>query len=169
MPEKSVAELKALIGTTRLTVEGFRIEAGKVAEFARAIKDENPAYRDRDAAVEQGHDAVPAPLTFTRTVLFPRYRPEGRETRFGFDLGFERQYSIHGEQGFEFERPLYVGDVLTGTTTLEDVYQRTGSRGGTMTFAVFATDFVDENDEQVLTDRSTIIETDGSIDDGETT
>ncbi len=164
MPTKSFEELRAMVGTSVVTVDGFEVEAGKVEEFARAVRDDNPAHRSQEAAAEQGFDRVPAPLTFARVSSFPRYRAvDGR----GIDLGFRREYSIHGEQSYEFERPLQVGDVLTGTTTLTDVYQREGSRGGTMTFAVLETEYRDESDELVVVDRATAIETAGAIETGD--
>lgn len=161
MAEKTIEELESMVGTSVVTVEDFEVEAGKVEEFARAVKDDNPAHRDADAADEQGFDRVPAPLTFERVSSFPRYRAvAGR----GIDLGFRREYSIHGEQAYEVERPLQVGDVLTGTTTLTDVYQRDGRRGGTMTFAVLETEYATRDGEVVMTARSTVIETAGAID-----
>jgi peroxisomal enoyl-CoA hydratase 2 len=161
MPEKSIEELKELVGTSVVTVEDFAIEAGKVEEFARAVKDDNPAHRDEDAAAEQGFDRIPAPLTFERVSSFPRYSAvEGR----GIDLGFKQEYSIHGEQAYEIERPMQVGDVLTGETTLVDVYQREGGRGGTMTFAELETEYTDQDGETVMTATATAIETAGAID-----
>ena len=109
---------------------------------------------------------MPAPLTFTRTAYFPRYRPKGINENLGFDLGLRPEYVVHGEQEYEFERPVEVGDVLTGTTTLTNIYQREGSRGGTMTFAVYETEFYDRDDELVCTTRLTRIETGNAIDSG---
>lgn len=54
MPTKPIDELKALVGETRETVTEFRVEAGKVEEFALAIRDDNPAHRSEEAAAEQG-------------------------------------------------------------------------------------------------------------------
>ncbi|WP_049904612.1 FAS1-like dehydratase domain-containing protein [Natrialba asiatica] len=171
MPTKPLAELEAMIGDSHRTVEGFRVEAGKVAEFARAITDPNPAFRDESVAREQGLDAVPAPLTYPRVKRFPRYRADDGaaidEGHYGFDLGFRPEYVLHGEQAYEYARPLLVGDELTGTTTLTDVYQRDGGRAGTMTFAVLETEYRDQSGELVLTDRATAIETEGAVDDGE--
>lgn len=164
MPTKSIEELEAQIGESYRTIEEFEIEAGKVEEFARSIKDDNPAHRDEAAAKEQGFEAVPAPLTFARTAHFPRYRPDDFDELRPFDLGFRPEYIIHGEQEYEFERPLYVGDVLSGEVELTDVYQREGSRGGTMTFAKYRYRYWDENGELVLTERETLIETGGAID-----
>jgi peroxisomal enoyl-CoA hydratase 2 len=160
MPEKPIEELEALVGTSVVTVEDFAIEAGKVEEFARAVKDDDPIHRDRAVAQERGFEDIPAPLTFERVSMFPRYRTV---EKYGIDLGFREEYTIHGEQAYEYERPLVVGDVLTGTTTLADVYERDGGRGGTMTFAVLETEYTDEDGELVLTARSTAIETAGAI------
>lgn len=161
MPERSLSELRGMVGTSHVTAENLAVEGGKIDEFARSLGDDDPVYRSAEAARERGFDGIPAPLTFTRIHRFPRYVPDELENYFGFDLGFDRRRSLHGEQEYEFERVLREGDVLTGVTTLLDVYQREGSRGGTMTFAVFETVYRDENDEDVLTERWTRIETGG--------
>lgn len=161
MPTIPFEELEEKVGESTVVVEDFCIEAGKVEEFARAVKDDNPAFRDEEAAAEQGFDGIPAPLTFPRVSTFPRYRAiEGR----GIDIGFPEEYAIHGEQSYQYERPLQVGDVLTGTMTLTDVYQRDGGRGGTMTFAILETEYRDDDGDLVVTERSTVIETPGAID-----
>ena len=163
MPGKSMDELESLVGTSVVTVEEFEIEAGKVEEFARAVKDDDPIHRDETAATERGFERIPAPLTFERVSMFPRYRTV---EKYGIDLGFQEEYTIHGEQAYEYERPMMVGDVLTGETTLVDVYERDGNRGGTMTFAVLETEYTDQDGDLVLTARSTAIETPGAIGSG---
>lgn len=164
MAEQTIDELEGRIGETIDSVTEFRIERGKVAEFARAIGDDNPAYRDETAARAQGFRTIPAPPTFTRVSMFPRYRPPGTH-RLGLDVGFDIEREIHGEQVYEFERPVYVGDVLHGTTTLADASQRDGRRGGTMTFVTLVTEFRDASDALVVTERSTLIETESAIED----
>ncbi len=57
--------------------------------------------------------------------------------------------------------------MLEGTTTLADVFQREGGRAGTMTFAVLETEYRTPDGDLVLTDRSTAIETEGAVDDGD--
>ncbi|OAQ53405.1 hypothetical protein HTG_07965 [Natrinema mahii] len=166
MPNRPIEELEAMVGDTTVTAEAFRIEPGKVEEFARAITAEDPVFRDESVAAERGHDRVPAPLTYSQVARFPRYTPADVDGK-GFDLAFQPEYVIHGEQAHEYERPVYVGDVLEGTTTLADVFQREGGRAGTMTFAVLETEYRTPEGELVLTDRSTAIETEGAIDDGD--
>ncbi|ARS91815.1 FAS1-like dehydratase domain-containing protein [Natrarchaeobaculum aegyptiacum] len=166
MPTKPLSELEALVGESRVTVEDFRIEAGKVEEFARAVTDSNPIYRDEAVAREAGLESIPAPLTYARVSRFPRYQVTEDGT-YGFDVGFRPEYVLHGEQAYEYDRPLAVGDVLTGTTTLADVFQREGGRAGTMTFAVYETEYHDQSGERLLLDRATAIETEGAVDDGD--
>lgn len=156
-----------MVGETYHVIEDFAIEAGKVDEFARAVYDDNPAHRDAAAAEAQGFAAIPAPLTFARTAYFPRYRPEGQDRIRPFDLGFDPEYSLHGEQAYEYHRPITVGDVLSGYVTLTDVYQREGSRGGEMTFAVYEFEYFDADDELVLTERGTVIETAGAVEEND--
>ncbi|WP_243637851.1 FAS1-like dehydratase domain-containing protein [Natrarchaeobius oligotrophus] len=157
MPERSLAELEAMVGTSRTVVDGFRVEAGKVAEFARAIGCESPVYYDEDAANAAGLEGIPAPTTFLRTSVFPRYRREGADRDPVFDLGFDAAREVHGEHAFEFERSIYVGETLTGTATLVDVYEREGT-DGTMTLAVQELEYATESGEPVATEEMTVIE-----------
>jgi len=73
---------------------------------------------------------------------------------------------VHGEQTYGYERPLYVRDVFVGDTTMENIYQRDGRDGGTMTFAVLRTDFTDEAGDHMLSASNTRIETGKAIDGG---
>lgn len=50
---------------------------------------------------------------------------------------------LHGEQEFVYTRMPRVGDVLDGTTTITDVYEKERSNGGTMEFYVTETDWRD--------------------------
>jgi acyl dehydratase len=158
---ETLERLESIVGESVTTVEGFTVEAGKVEEFARAVGDDDPVYRDPEVAATRGFEAVPAPLTFVRTTDFPRYRT-GEE----IDLGFRHEHTLHGEQAYEYDRPLVVGDTLTGETAVVNAYERDGARGGTMTFAEVETEFHDARGERVLVSRATAIETGGTVDDG---
>lgn len=149
-----------MVGTTEKTVADLTVEKGKVEEFARAIKSENPVHRDEDAAEDQGFERIPAPLTFTRVGMFPRYSPdEGINDIYDFDLGLNKEHVLHGEQGYKCERPLLVGDTIYGETEICDVYERDGRRGGKLTFVEFQTEYYDEDDNLVLTEYQTVVET----------
>ena len=165
MSDRTLDRLEDRVGESVESVQGLTVEAGKVAEFATAVGDDNSTFRDPDVASQRGFKRIPAPPTFTRTSMFPRYRPTG-VGRLGFDLGFDIRYELHGEQAYEFARPLYVGDTLSGRTTLTDAYEREGRQGGIMTFAVLETEYTDETGEPVVTERETIIEAPESVAEG---
>lgn len=130
----------------------MRVELGKVREFARAIRDDNPLYFDLKLAERELGGMMPPP-TFTMTLAHwddGRGRPA---------LGLDLRRVLHGEQEFEYLGPIYVGDELTATTTVKDIYTKQGSRGGTMTFVVFETTFVNQRGETALVARATLIQT----------
>lgn len=149
-----------MVGDSVRTVAGLAVERSAVAPFARAVFDPANVFSDETAARDAGHPTIPAPPTFTRVAYFPHNRPAGVGVDAGFDLGFDRGRTVHGEQAYEFERPVYVGDVLGGETELVSVFERDGSGGRTLTFAVLETTYrEDDGDgETVLRERRTRIE-----------
>jgi len=125
----------------------LRVEAGKIGEFAKAVKDDNPAYREGDAP--------PAPPTFLMTIA--HWLGTLGETRQGMKLDYRRL--LHGEQEFEYVRPIRAGDVLTFRSRTKDVLQKEGKRGGTMTFVIGETEFRNQHGDVVAYMRNTAIET----------
>jgi acyl dehydratase len=146
---------KSEIGNTGVSVT-MHIERGKIREFARAIKDDNPIYRDEAYANEKAGGILPPP-TFTMTLGFWDDGP--RKPLLTYDL----RRLLHGEQEFEYLAPIHAGDVLTATTRVADVYEKEGSRGGKMTLGITETTFVNQRGETVLVSRSTVIETGGVV------
>ncbi|MDO5681797.1 MAG: MaoC family dehydratase N-terminal domain-containing protein [Propionibacteriaceae bacterium] len=87
----------------------YQVTAGKIAEFAAALGDDNPAY--------QGADAI-APPTFP--VVLASW-----DAVFGDpDLGLSLNRTIHVEQKFTYARPLRAGDDVTATLRIADVRVR---------------------------------------------
>jgi hypothetical protein len=125
----------------------MRVEAGKIAEFAKAVKDDNPAFTRSETP--------PAPPTFLMTLA--HWMGSLGETRQGIKLDYRRL--LHGEQEFEYVRPIRAGDVLTFRSRTKDVLQKEGKRGGTMTFVIGETEFKNQRGEIVAYLRNTAIET----------
>ncbi len=127
----------------------WAIERGKVAEFARAVLNTSAAH-DADDAV--------APPTFPQSMALWRARaprPAAGQGREGLDM----RRVLHGEQEFEYVRPLRIGDVLTAESYVKDRYEKEGKRGGTMTFIISETVFRDQQGEIVAYSRGTTIQT----------
>jgi acyl dehydratase len=143
---------KNAVGRTSAPVT-MHVERGKIREFARAIKDDNPIYFDEAYARDAAGGIVPPP-TFLMTQAH-----WGEAGRGGIDLGMDLRRVLHGEQEFEYLGPIHPGDVLTAVTRCEKQFDKQGSRGGTMSFAVLATEFRNQRGELVAIGRSTVIET----------
>jgi hypothetical protein len=124
------------------------VERGKIAEFARAVMHESGAH--------DGPDAV-APPTFPQSMALWRTRT-GRSANVGRG-GLDMRRVLHGEQEFEYLRPLRAGDVLYAESHVKDRFEKEGKRGGTMTFIVSETIFRDEKGEIVAYSRGTTIQT----------
>ncbi len=130
----------------------LHVELGKIREFARALKDDNPLYLDPEYARREA-GGVLAPPTFTMTLA----HWDSGTGRPRLDLDLRRL--LHGEQEFEYLKPIRAGDVLTATTRVANVFEKAGTRGGTMKFAVLETEFKNQKGDLVMRSRSTLIET----------
>lgn len=84
----------------------------RIARFADALGDPNPAYR--------GPAAI-APPTFAFTMA------SFQDVLDDPELGLVLARTIHGDQSFEFERPVRVGDVVTSVATIEKVRSRSNT------------------------------------------
>ncbi len=82
--------------------EPYEVSRVKIAEFAAAIGDPNPIFRDRAAAQAAGHADVIAPPTFAIVISMA-----GSGAALG-DPGLGLNYAmvVHGEQRFSYTRPL---------------------------------------------------------------
>ena len=148
-------------GTTVVTVE-----RGQLAEFASAVKDESPVYRDPRAAAAAGLAGIPAPPTYPFVMenfgAYPELQPEDApkgNPLIGVlgPLMAKGGLILHGEQEFTYHRPVFAGDVLVGTGSVADAYQKE-SKGKTMTFIVVETAWSDQaTGEPVCTSRMNII------------
>src|SRR5919108_495024 len=95
----------------------LHVERGKIREFAKAIKDDDPLYFDEAHAAREAGGIMP-PVTFLETL---RHWDDGRgRPRPPIDL----RRALHGEQEYEFFGPIHAGDVLTAVSQITDVYEK---------------------------------------------
>lgn len=135
------------VGTTS-EERRFVVERGHLERFAGAIGDDNPLYRDEDYAEETPHRGIIAPPTFPTVfrVRHPLYEHED----------FEPGRILHGEQAFEYRRPLRPGDTVWCRSEIVDVDElKTGS--GRMTRIVMEVTVTDVNRETVLVATRTLL------------
>jgi len=113
----------SFIGRTYPAAEVYEVGREKIREFADAIGDSNPIYRDSDAARRAGHPDVIAPPTFP-IVITARI---GEQVIFDPELGLDYTKVVHGSQRFEVTRPVRAGDRLTGVLTVDNIQAAAGN------------------------------------------
>jgi acyl dehydratase len=106
-----------LVGRSYPPSAVYEVGRAKIAEFADALGDPDPAYRDPEAARGLGHSDVIAPPTFAIVISL------GAAGVVLDDPDVELDYSrvVHGEQRFVHHRPIRAGDRLVARTTIENV------------------------------------------------
>ncbi len=129
--------------------EPYEVSRVKIAEFASAIGDANPVYRDKAAAQAAGHADVIAPPTFAIVISMAGSGAALADP----GLGLNYAMVVHGEQRFEYSRPITAGDVVTAEVTLTDI--RDAGRNVMLTTS---TEIATVGGEHVCTALSTIVE-----------
>ena len=141
------------VGRTFAGGEPYEVSRVKIAEFADAIGDPNPLYRDRAAARAAGYPDVIAPPTFAIVISM------ASTARVVVDPGLGVNYAmvVHGEQRFEYSRPIHAGDVVTTQATITEI--RDAGRNALLTAA---TEIRTVDGEHVCTAHNTLVDRGGA-------
>ena len=144
---------KDYLGRTFPATAPYEVSRVKIAEFADAIGDPNPLYRDRAAAQAAGYPDVIAPPTFAIVISM------ASTARVVVDPGLGVNYAmvVHGEQRFVYSRPIRAGDVVTAQSTITEI--RDAGRNALLTAA---TEIRTVGGEHVCTAHSTLVERGGA-------
>jgi len=139
--------LTELIGT-ELGSQTITIEQGPVRAFATALKDQPDRYTGAGA---------PTPLTWPFVMSYWGSLGTGGAAGLPIEkLRGPGRMILHGEQEFEYRRLPQVGETLTGTSRISDVYEKDTS-SATMEFYVRETDWADAAGDLVVSDRFILI------------
>jgi acyl dehydratase len=126
----------------------FDVKREEVLAFADAIGEENAVFRDADAARAAGFPEQLAPPTFvTRMQILT-----SGQVVLDQELGLDYSRVVHGEQAYQWRRPVVVGDVLSATPRIADIYSK-----GPNEFLVIEAEVKDESGETVGISRSTLL------------
>jgi len=146
MPSKDMIGRVLSTGSATVTSE-------HIAAFARALGDRNPLYLDPEAAARGPFGAVIAPPTYP-IAFMTSAMTDGMDAF--LELGLNFATLVHGEQEFEYMRPVRAGETLTLTARVADVYEKPGS-SGTLDFVVLETEARDTAGQPVFLSRNTLI------------
>jgi acyl dehydratase len=137
------------LGRTFPATEPYEVSRVKIAEFATAIGDRNPLYRDRAAAQAAGYPDVIAPPTFPIVVTMSANSSAVSDP----GLGLNYAMVVHGEQRFTYTRPLHAGDVVTAQSTISGIREV-----GSLTMLTTETEIRTLDGELVCTGYGTLVE-----------
>jgi acyl dehydratase len=137
-----------LVGRSYPPSAVYEVGREKIAEFATALGDPDPAYRDPAAARAAGHPDVIAPPTFAIVLSLGA----GHVVVADPDVGIDYSRVVHGEQRFTHHRPIRAGDRLVATATIDVV--KTVAGNDMITTRV---DLATEDGEPVCTTRSMLV------------
>jgi acyl dehydratase len=139
---------QSFVGRAYPATPPYLVSREKVAEFAAAVGDPNPAYVSVAAARELGYADVLAPPTFAIVVT------SRAQAQVMFDpaLGLDYSKVVHGEQSFAYERPVLAGDRLVAVTIVEAIRSAAGND-----LLTLRTEVSTEDGELVVTARSTVV------------
>ncbi len=126
----------------------YEVGREKIAEFAAALSDPDPVYRDPEAARAAGHPDVIAPPTFAIVVSMGA----GNVVIEDPDVDIDYSRVVHGEQSFSHHRPIRAGDRLVATASIAAVRSVAGN--DMLTTRV---DLATEDGEPVCTSTSMLV------------
>jgi acyl dehydratase len=114
---------ESFIGRVYPPTPVYEVGREKIREFADAIADDSPVYRDPAAAAELGYPDVIAPPTFAIVLTLDASRQVTGDP----ELGIDYSRVVHGEQRFVHERPIRAGDRLRVVVSVESIRKAGGN------------------------------------------
>ena len=100
-----------LLDTVFGPTEPYMVGREKVREFASAVVANAPIHHDVDAAISAGYSDVVAPPTFP--IVIQEKTLHQLLSHPGAGIDFSRV--VHGDQRFDYQRPLVAGDEVVAT------------------------------------------------------
>ena len=136
------------VGREYPPTQPYAVGSAKIREFAEAVGSTDPVHVDRAVAQARGYRDVIAPPTFAVLISM---QCDGQLVR-DPEAGIDYSRVVHGDQRFEYTRPVRAGDALTVAVTLETVR----SAGG-HDMLTSRSDVVTVDGEHVAAVRSTLV------------
>jgi acyl dehydratase len=139
---------RGYLGRSFPAADPYEVSRVKIRDFADAIGDPNPVFRDRAAAQAAGHPDVIAPPTFAIVVA----AAAGAKAIADPGLGVNYAMIVHGEQRFVYTRPVRAGDRLVTTIVVETIRSAAGND-----MITTRADVATEDGEPVVSAYSTLV------------
>ena len=130
----------------------YEVSREKIAEYVTAIGDRSPLSSDPSAAQRAGYRDIIAPPTFAAVFSSLPFRRALADRDWVAGSTIDPARILHGEQRYEFGRPVMPGDRLLVQSIVTGVDERKG-----LVFVYVATRVDDERSERVLDATMTLV------------
>ena len=127
----------AFLNRSYPSLETFKVDQTKIEAFSAAIGDDNEY-------IKQGF----ASPTFLISIQMSAMEV----ALFDPELGLDYSKVVHGEQSFEYKKPVKAGDELSFVSTIEDIKSKVGND-----FITVRSDVTDSLGNEVATLKATLI------------
>ncbi|MDP4668418.1 MAG: MaoC family dehydratase N-terminal domain-containing protein [Candidatus Nanopelagicales bacterium] len=127
----------AFLNRSYPSLETFKVDQTKIEAFSAAIGDDNEY-------IKQGF----ASPTFLISIQMSAMEV----ALFDPELGLDYSKVVHGEQSFEYKKPVKAGDELSFVSTIEDIKSKVGND-----FITIRSDVTDSLGNEVATLKATLI------------
>jgi acyl dehydratase len=126
----------------------FEVDRDRVNQFAMAVGEDDPRFTDPEAAKAEG---------FPEQVAFPTFPTvlqilTSAQVVVDEELGLDYSRVVHGEQAYDWRRPIVVGDRLRVAPRIADIYAK-----GPNEFLVIEGEIIDAVGEVVCVARTTLL------------
>ena len=146
---------QSFVGRVYPPTEPYEVSRVKIREFAEAVGDRHPAYRDPAAAAKLGHPDVVSPPTFPIVISMPAADQVVRDPALGLDWS----RVVHGDQKFTYRRPMRAGDRIVAVVKVESIKSLAGND-----LITLITELQTEDGELVCTAHALLVARAGEVD-----
>ena len=140
---------RSFIGAS-LADSTLSIDAARLKFFAEAIGETNPIYVDDDAARAAGHKDILVPPTFLMAGTMDSGVMFDMLDRMNVSLG----KVLHGEQQFEYLAPVFVGDIVSISSIIVDIFDK---KNGALEFIITENTVTNQHSIVVAKMRATTV------------
>jgi acyl dehydratase len=133
-------------------IVSYEVARAKIGEYVAAIGDRNPLHSDSIAAQAAGYRDILAPPTFAAVFAMLPFRRALADPEWVARSTIDPAKILHGEQSFEFHRPITPGDRL-----LVQCIVRDAERKKALTFLHVSMRVDNERGERMLDGTMTLV------------
>lgn len=101
----------------------YQVEREKIREYARAVRSDDPACHDEQAAAALGYDGIVSPLTFISVFGYTAQRAFFDDA----EIGLTDRQIVQVDQVLKFRKTVTAGDTLFADVYLDGLRQAHGT------------------------------------------